>query len=200
MDNSLILKTLLASINNFTGSFQNDLYGYLYESDIQCALFSKLRRDINGHVKVIGINKDEYKLNLIYSEYLQSFDLCCLNPESIAKLTKDEILQAHEGHDDYLYFLLPVLVAIELKFIKGKRKGNFHSFLQDEDKLVNNIKDTHKGKITHWLNICYLHDDSVMDFHIEGLKNTHSINNVDKIDIDCSYAVTPSRVFSVKKI
>ena len=200
MNNSEVLSKLLTSINSYTNDFQNDLYGYLYENDIQCALFSKLRLDINGHINVIGINEDSYKLNLIYSEYLQSFDLCCLNPEDISKLAKEDILKSHKGHDDYLYFLLPVLVAIELKLIKGKRMGNFQSFLQDEEKLKKSIQEWHKGKISHWLNICYIQYDDVIDFHIEGLQTTHIIDVVDEIEIDCSYAITPTRVFSVKKI
>ena len=200
MKNSEVLSKLISSINSFTNDFQNDLYGYLYENDIQCDLFSKLRKGVNGHIDVIGINEVNYKLNLIYSEYLQSFDLCCLNPEGITKLTKEDILKHHKGHDDYLYFMLPVLVAIELKFLTGKRMGNFTSFLQDENKLKLNIQDTHKGKISHWLNLCYLQYDHVMDSHINALQETYLIDEVESVGVDCSYAITPTRVLSVKKI
>lgn len=200
-NNTTILNTLLSSINSFVDDFQSNLFCYLYESDIQCALFAKLRRDINQHVNVIGVNEDNYRLNLIYSEYLQAFDLCCLNPEEIIKLSKSDVLEEHKGHDDYIYYLLPLLVAIELKLIKGKRKGNFQSFLRDEEKLKKSIHEWHKGKISHWLSICYIHYDEVMDFHIDSLQSTHNIEVVTSIDdLDCSYAVTPTKTYRIKNI
>jgi len=199
-NNTETIEALLSSVNGFTKTFQGSLFDYLYESDIQFTLFTKLRSDINEHVTVVGINEPYYKLNYIYSEYLQAFDLCCLNADEIKKLTKEDVLLNHKGHDDYLY-KLPLLVAIELKLIKGKRKGNFQIFLKDEEKLNKSINEWHKGKISNWLSICFIHYDEVMDFHIEQLQTTHKFEAIERIDnLNCSYAITPTKVYKVNKI
>lgn len=82
--NNKVLTNILNSINCFVSDYRSDLYGYLLESDVQAALFSKLRKDINTSVEVAGLAENKtYKLNLIYTEYLDLFDICCLNQEEV---------------------------------------------------------------------------------------------------------------------
>ena len=76
--NNEISINLVNSINSFVSLFRKDLCSYLLESDVQAALFTKLRKDIDLYIDVDGISEEKtYKLNLIYSEYLDRFDICC---------------------------------------------------------------------------------------------------------------------------
>lgn len=125
---------------------------------MQSTLFAKLRKDIDLYVDVEGIrNKKIYKLNLIYSEYLQWFDICCLNMEEIEVIKDSPIYALNKGHDDFIY-QLPVLLAIELKFIKGSQTGNLQKFIQDEEKIMNS---GYRDRIKNYLTICFIQSQEI---------------------------------------
>ena len=196
--NDEILTNLLNSINSFVSLFREDLYGYLLESDVQSSLFEKLIKDIDLYIDVEGIrDKKIYKLNLIYSEYLQWFDICCLNIEEIEVIKDSPIYALHKGHDDFIY-QLPVLLAIELKFIKGNRPGNLQKFIQDEEKIMNS---EYRDRIKNYLSICFIQNQKIAEFHIDNKPSEYKIDEVDKIEqLDISYVISPEKTYALTRI
>ena len=161
--NDEILLNLIKSINSFSIQFRDNVYNYLYESDVQSALFAKLREEINRDVDVDGIdNTKKYKLNLIHTEYLQSIDICCLDFDAISPIKESKIYKSNNGHDDFIY-QLPVLLAIELKFEKGERGTKaFLGTLKDKEKIINSDK---KHIIKKWICICFIQSEEVLKKH-----------------------------------
>jgi len=88
-EGSTIESQILYSIDCVIRSFRKSPYSFLYERDIQCALFSEMRSNIHGTVTVKGkANREEYPLELVYSEYSnrelkpsEKIDLICLDAE-----------------------------------------------------------------------------------------------------------------------
>ncbi|MCA6062965.1 hypothetical protein [Thalassolituus marinus] len=187
----------LKSINSLAISFQRYPFKYLLESDIQCDLFGRLRLEINEKISVPSSSESDYTLDLINSEYLDRFDLCCLNADVIESMSESDF-QPNGKYDEYIYHL-PVLLAIELKYIKGKyrQKGDFQKFLNDADKIRNS---KFRSKVSSSLCICFIQDESVFSYH----KSTYGncvFTEVDSIsELDNLYVVTPSSVYCVVKM
>jgi len=107
MNNEQIISHCINAINSIIKEFQENPYNFLYENDIQCTLFSELRKRITGHVEVPKRVGGKYVLNLVYSEYLDKIDIACLDPRAPTKLDLSSLNQS-EGYDTYIYSL-PVL-------------------------------------------------------------------------------------------
>ncbi|PKK84059.1 MAG: hypothetical protein CVT49_05395 [candidate division Zixibacteria bacterium HGW-Zixibacteria-1] len=187
---------LLSSINNIICDFQENPYSYLYERDIQCALFAEMRKEISQMVSVPGINEKKYLLNLIYSEYAckghkERIDLVCLNPDKLA----DAERQQHKKEDTFIYGL-PILAAIEIKYIAMGyfNKGIDISF-QDYDKLHKMGEPETMG---NKLALCFRQKDAENSVFItEDFKQS---NNLDIVcDLNGVYAITPKRIIKVTK-
>jgi len=195
--NQGIMEQCLKSINSLVVSFQKYPFKYLLESDIQCDLFSRLRDGVNEEISVPSSSEINYTLDLINSEYLDRFDLCCLNVDAISSMN-DNAFQPNGKHDEYIYHL-PVLLAIELKYIKGKyrQKRDFQKFLNDADKIR---YSKFSSKVSNSLCICFIQDESVFNYHKE-IYNNCNFTEVDSIsELDRLYVVTPSSAFSVVEI
>lgn len=197
MSNS-ILTSLVNSINSFASQFRENLHDYLSEYDVQFALFAKLRNDVASYVDVDGIgNNKKYKLNLIYAEYLQDIDICCLDMDEIRTIKNSEIYKSNKGHDDFIY-QLPVLLAIELKFIKGERGRNFLGVLKDEEKLKNADK---KDRIKNYLCICFTQSEKITQRLIKSVPSGVAVSEVVKIEkFNTSYIISPERIYTLTKI
>jgi len=189
------LKQLVESINAFSLEFKKEPYSYLLENDIQCALFAKLRKDINQHVDVVGINEDKYQLNIINSEYLDRFDICCLNKEKISKIKRADVIQ-NKGNDDYIY-QLPVLLAIELKFIWARQRRSFDIFTSDVNKIE---QSQFKEKVDYWLSICFIQTKNAMDWQLENSNKDYLISEIATIErLNTSYIVSPKATYKLEK-
>lgn len=189
------LSDSLKIIGSFVDEFQLNPYSYLSERDVQCDLFSSLRKGINQNVRVPKSSGGEYCLNVVHSEYQKWFDLCCLDKEIIENMSLSNF-NPTQGHDDYLT-QLPCLLAMELKFLKGKRPGNFQMFLKDEVKIRDaSVNNTFK----HWLSICFIQTDKVSQFHKDNCNNVLFKRVETILEFDYSYVVTPSHVYQITKI
>jgi len=196
--NNEISINLVNSINSFVSLFRKDVCNYLLESDVQASLFTKLRKDIDLYIDVDGISEEKtYKLNLIYTEYLDRFDICCLNIEDIQAIKNSHIYTHNKGHDDFIY-QLPVLLAIELKFIKGLRAGNILGVIKDEEKINNS---GFRDRIKNYLCMCFIQNQQVAEFHIENIPSGYMVSEVDEIEkLDISYVISPERTYALTKI
>ena len=193
--NDQIIERALLSIDLFCHEFRDNPYDYLLESDIQCALLSRMREGINKHVEVVGINRESYSLNVVNSEYLDHFDICCLNPEEISVIAKSDVKQ-NKGHDDYIY-QLPTLLALELKYIWAKQRKSFDIFTSDVSKIHNS---KFNDRLTNWMTICFIQHQDSADWQIKYSDSNYKIAEVNKIaDLNASYIVAPESTYTVTR-
>jgi len=179
---------ILHSINRIIEQFQKNPYQFLFESDIQCALFAELRKNIPEKFRIPSVTKEglEYELELVYSEYRNKIDLVCLDLQRISFVNK----QSHNGDDTYIYEL-PLLVGIELKYvIMGylKVKDVISVVHADYQKLLK-LDD-----IQHRLAICFLQNDNgkkTTRFY-ESMQPSDSPQSVQRIEkLDGKYVISP---------
>lgn len=188
MNNNSLTIRILETINSVIGIFQDNPYTFLYESDIKSALFSSLRARIPETVNVPSSTGGDYKLHLIYSEYLEKIDLVCLNPDEINQRGVD-IISKHKGYDTYIYSL-PALVGIELKYIWMGYKRGFNILEQDYKKLTQG--STQISKIQNWIVLCFIQRDEEASFFINSIKDHSRIREVEKAgDLNSFYIITP---------
>lgn len=191
-----IIERALSSINLFCHEFKDSPYDYLLERDVQCALFSRLRNDIRKRVDVVGINKESYNLNVVNSEYLDSFDICCLDPEEISAIKKSDVKQT-KGNDSYIY-QLPTLLAIELKFIWARQRRSFNTFTGDVKKIENS---KFRSKVSNYLSICFIQEQDSARWQIKYSDPDYKIIEVqDIVDLNSSYIVAPEATYQVLKM
>ena len=193
MNNDLLIK-LVKSTNEYISEFRENPYHYLLERDIQCALFSKLRNRINQKILVKGINQPDYELNLINSEYLNSIDIACLDPEAINNLSSHDTPQEN-GKDLYIYHL-PILLGIELKYIWMGQNRGVNIFLDDVVKFrkYNDVNN----RLGEWLSICFIQDEETVEKHLLKLSSSHSYDSVQNIGmLNEQYIVGPRNTYIV---
>lgn len=112
--------------------FQRHPYGYLYESDIQAALFSLVRNRLPQPIVVKGSGnpQDSYEISVVNTEYWKRIDLVCLDVEKAPHHTP----RVHMGMDVHIYDL-PILVGCEIKYRKLGDKFGIEACFADVDKL-----------------------------------------------------------------
>ncbi|HIF9499001.1 TPA: hypothetical protein ACX6SJ_003493 [Photobacterium damselae] len=78
--------------------FQSNPFRYLYESDIQGELFSRLRQAIPDTLRIAGGGNplNEYEVSIVNSEYLSRLDIALLDVEI-------HPVRNHKGFDIHLY-------------------------------------------------------------------------------------------------
>jgi hypothetical protein len=167
-------------------------------SKVMCNLDYLQSKDIDLYVDVAGIGVEKaYKLNLIYSEYLHKIDICCLDMDKISAKKDSGIYKHNKGHDDFIY-QLPVLLAVELKFIKGERTGNFFGAIKDEEKIKTACK---KVGIENYLCLCFIQSQTIANLHIKNMPSEFKIEPVDNIEKpNISYVITPEKTYTLTKI
>lgn len=131
-DQMKIAESVVVASNAITRQFQNAAFDFLYEADIQAALFALLRALITDVVEIPSLTKGKpaYKLQVVYSEYNHRIDIACIDP--IAAKNKER--KAHKGLETYIYNL-PVSVGIEIKYGTMGKPINFDDCLGDLKKL-----------------------------------------------------------------
>jgi len=198
--NDEILKTTRETIRAFIKKFRDFPYDYLLESDIQADLFAMLRERIDLRIEVPAKEHkhiNQYNLNLVYSEYSNLIDLCCLDYDEIANTDDFEVQKP--GHDDYIY-RLPVLLAIELKFIKGERTGRFYEGIDKDIKKIAACRV--ERRIANWLSICFVQSQIIAEQHIQNLRIGYKTTLLkDEItELKGAYIVTPENTFRLTKV
>ncbi|MCE9679384.1 hypothetical protein LZP69_09380 [Shewanella sp. AS1] len=132
ISNDKILNSVNLELLKFISLFQDNSFRYLFESDVQCELLSRLRQAIPGTLKIPGLGKplQEYNISIVNSEYLNRIDIACLD---IDKAAYHE-MRNHKGFDMHLYDI-PVYAGIEIKFRKIGDIFRLDSCLRDLEKL-----------------------------------------------------------------
>ncbi len=136
----------------------------------------------------------QYKLDLIYTEYLEKIDIVCLDPQGIAELSRASF-SPNKGYDTYIYNL-PILVGVELKYIWMGSKIGFNMLEKDCLKLseLEEVK-----KVKNWLALCFIQRKEEAEPFIDNMKQTHEANEVVVAEqLDTFYVVTPDRILSGK--
>ena len=187
----------LTSIDGLINNFQSLPFKYLLESDIQCDLFNRLRVDVNENMSLPSDSNEDYLLDLIYSEYLDRFDLCCLDFEQIKSMDRSQ-LESLGNIEEYIYHL-PVLLAIELKYLKGtyKKSDHFKSFLKD----IAKIQDSEfNDRVKSWLCICFIQNEDVLTFQ-KNKFNNYTFTEIKRIsELDSAYVVSPKSVYKLTEM
>ncbi len=132
--NALNLETLNSEVLSFVQLFQSNPFRYLYESDIQGELFSRLRQAIPDTLRIAGGGNplNEYEVSIVNSEYLSRLDIALLDVEKVPF----HPVRNHKGFDIHLYDC-PVFIGIEIKYQKLGDRMALESCLQDMENLRN---------------------------------------------------------------
>ncbi len=191
MPNASLKSRVLDSVNVVVSQFQENPYKFLYERDIQCALFSELRRGISETVSVPRTGQCNYTLDLIYSEYGNKIDLVCLDHDAITKLGRENLPKS-KSHDIYIYDL-PILIAIELKYVMmGYNKG--FNILEEDYKKISVLK-----RVKNSLALCFLQSDREAEDFYADMARQSSCTSISKIDcLNMVYAVSPTKIMMAK--
>ena len=189
--NRELLHLLLKSINDYISEYREIPYHFLLERDIQCALFSRLRNEVNKSLTIEGINRKNYELNLINAEYLDNIDIACLDPDTIGNL-KIADLKQENGNDWYIYHL-PILLGIEIKYIWMGQDRQVNIFTKDVNKLKNS---KFQKKTANWLSLCFIQDEKTEERHLRKLSRNHSYEAVPCINkTNEQYVVGPVNTY-----
>ena len=191
---------VLEAVNELVRKFQKHPYRFLYESDIQCQLFTEMRSRIPESITVPSSKGERYELSLVYSEYgsgnsSDRIDLVCLNPDAIRK--KDQASFISQGEIDNYLYSLPIFVGIELKYVQMGYRGYSQAnkactVLQDDYEKLSNIS----RRLEHKLALCFFQssreekyfDDKIATSGVCA-KTVESIQEVDK-----AYDIGPERI------
>ena len=113
--------------------FQRTPYRFMYESDIQALLFSKIRESIPDSLYIEGTGHplDQYEVSVVHTEYWRRIDVACLDVERV----RTQKTRVHMGMDVHIYEL-PVLIGIELKYRKLGDRFGLEACISDFDKLI----------------------------------------------------------------
>lgn len=195
-DNSIIdiTNNVLKSINNIVSQFQNNPYDFLYESDLQSALFSEMRNLISESFSISGsVNRQsKYKMRLVYSEYYKKIDLVCIDPSQKDSFNRE----TYKGYDTYIYNL-PILVAIELKYgVMGYKKS-----IADSQRDYEKLRHCNKGNIKHLMAICFLQESEYMKTYRDDLENNKYIYkecHKGICDFDKIYCASPDKILKIE--
>ncbi|MDH5561262.1 MAG: hypothetical protein OEY59_10475 [Deltaproteobacteria bacterium] len=186
---------VLLSINQVVKQYQNNPYILLRENDIQCVLFTELRKNISETIKIPSKipERKEYEISLVNSEYSENkIDLVCLNKGKIE--SGFYVNDPFKGHDTYIYNL-PIDVGIELKCITMGYKKDISISQKDYNKL-DDLKE-----IDNKLAICFIQTKTQADTFLANAKTTHTANQVNKItELDGIFIITPTEVWKAKPI
>ncbi len=114
-----IKASVLQAVNEVVTQFRTAPYAFLYESDLQCALFAALRSRISQQIEIPRKHSettDAYRLTPVYSEYgvygsKSKIDIVCVDPVRARTAPRETY-----GSQNVYIYCLPVLVAIEIKY------------------------------------------------------------------------------------
>lgn len=195
MNRDCLTQHSISAINSVIACFHENPYAFLYESDIQYALFSALRERIKGNVEIPGTGDIKYTLHLVYSEYLDKIDIVCIDPEAINKLDKSS-LTPYKGYDTYIYSL-PVFLAIELKYIWMGYKKGFNIIERDFLKLTKN--STQIEKIDNWVVLGFIQRNEEANFFLRDADNRGRLLLLNSVDhLNDIYIVTPNEIYAAQ--
>lgn len=197
MNSNSLTKHSIDAINSVIEDFQKNPFSFLYESDIQCSLFSALRDRICRQVDIPGTGGDKYSLRLVYSEYLDKIDIACINPEAINKLDMSSLTQSGNGvYDTYIYNL-PIFLGVELKYVwMGYRKG-FQ--ILENDFLKMTVNSAHRKNIENWVVLGFIQRKEEANPFLKDAESRCSLILLDSIKhLNDIYIVTPNQIFSAK--
>lgn len=178
----------LMTINQLVKDFQKNPYLYLYESDIQSALFGLLRNRITETINIPGNNGRGYPLSVIYSEYLEKIDLVCIDSGNLENVDPSP----NKGFETYIYNL-PLLVGIELKYSKmGDGFSLIRRVRADYDKLKS------LEKIKHKLAIGFIQNETQEEMFCREIENGGAEMVAGQLkSLDGMYVVTPSKIYTL---
>ena len=190
MKTNEIESNIMYGINEVISEFQSNPYTYLFESDIQCAVFSALRKRLPLSIQIPAKKNDRqaYEVRLVYSEYKSKIDIVCLDSEAISHKNITDFHQ-YNGNDTYIYNL-PLLAGIELKYSSmGYFKG--YDILQKDFKKLSTIDE-----IKNRLAICFFQTEEQALPLFEDMKKRTAVKSMAKIEkIYGRYAVSPSEIY-----
>ncbi len=212
-----IFQNALDVINDFVAMFQNSSKMlFLYESDIQAHLLMKLRERIPpvSFSEISGKDIENiFKLNVVTSEYpvAKRFDIACINPfmieDYISWLTGQN---EEEWEVNFIFWELPLLFAIELKFLFYESKTKSEDIKKDYLKLKNYDDDFHitrhpklrKSEVRftddfQFLSLNFYQDNGFFERDKQKFIKEMTAQKVKRIDrFDCIYLISDREIMS----
>ncbi len=187
-----LTENILSAINKTIEEFQKNPYTFLYESDLQAALFTSLRGNLSYNIQIPITNGGKYILNPVYTQYLDKIDIVCLDPITISQIPPE----SSNRYDTYIYSL-PIFLGIELKYVYMGYKMGFDILFKDFEKLSTPAKQDIKGKIKHWLVLGFIQRDEEA---LPLIKNAHTyceeIKETKAIDVlNGIYMITHDKIY-----
>ena len=190
--NSDIVFHALQAVKEVIGKFQSNPYEFLYECDLQCELYSELKKRINDEIMVPASGGNKYRMGVVYSEYFSRIDLVCLDPEKICSLG-NEVIKPHKGDDTYIYNL-PVLVGIELKYFMMGYLSGFDALHSDKKKLDKIQRET--GDLENWLVLGFAQDEKRLDAIVSGTEDRREKITKDSVSLNTICIVSPNDIYA----
>jgi len=203
VDIGKIKDAIREGINEFICQhFFKNPFNYLYERDIQSHLFCILRKKVSEEYPISIINESKktsiqvknYLLNLIYTEYSQNkIDLVCLDPNKAIGLQAYKASTGINIDQDPLWDQ-PLLLGMEIKYIKPGYEKNYQVFKKDIEKM----KDYKKTRKNYSSKFEYC----VLSFMLEPGRLVDTIKKlaapVNKIEqFDAAYVIADETIYQV---
>ena len=180
---SAVLKASTA----IASSFQKTPYKYLFEFDIQAALFGLLRQKLPQSFKLQLDKTHEREFSYVYSEYQKygedraKLDIVVLDPETAPTAVRRD----GDSIERFLY-TLPVWIGIELKFTLTGYPFSITGGVNDLKKLRRHLADSSAQTVHNGLAIIFVHDDNVV------LDQGAPVQEIDSLDF--LYIVSPGKL------
>lgn len=188
--NKAIVKFTEHSILAMIKEFQSGPYRFMYESDIQFSLASKMRSAIPEVIKVKGTGHPlaEYELAIVNTEYGSRVDISCLDVEQNAVIPP-----THKGRDIHVY-QQPLLVGIEIKYLKLGDTFGFQKCIDDDKKLT-------KLNVPHRYVLGFIQNEQAVDLFFSGGDSSYQLTEIDFEElgpIGEFIVISPSRIWKVE--
>ncbi len=176
------------SVKKVMKVFQEAPYSFLYESDLQAVLCAELRSRLTIPLKIKKSNSSEetYALQIVQTEYKDRIDVACLDPEA----SQSRKTEPHKSFDTYIYNL-PVLVGIEIKYLKMGDGFDFVECHKDFSKMC-------RSEVKYFLVLGFIQDEKNLQRFISRAAEAYTpIEKSDAIEFDHIYIVSPKsqRIF-----
>jgi len=204
LDQNLIISNIISSVNYIIELFQENPFNFLYESEIQAVLYSKLNADANKKIELPvemeeslkEIGKDSITTNIVRAEYPSGkrFDIAIIHPDSKRHRGKGDLNEAFWNEN--------ILGAIELKYCQ-LHQGHFVQLMGFKDNLkkLEEFKNPEsRFELKIGLALLFVQERQISEYYVEkaGLELVE-ITQIEQISVIEGYIITKDKKYKVTK-
>lgn len=144
MDNDHPTKgKFLAALAKNVASLMNEPFSVMSECDFQAGIFADLRTAITETVQTTdGFDgKNKHSIPVILTEYYSRFDLVCVDAQRAQKYVDGP--RPESKTFSALVWSLPLLIAVELKFVPFEQYHNGPNLFHDDIEKLERVSKKH---------------------------------------------------------